>query len=157
MRSLKGTGTYGLFGAANTARIALSTAGPDGADKAFRRVGGERSEGFDVARAWPGSEGGSVSDGHPIAPRPFAGSGRRSRLGHGAEGNVRLTVPQCLWLSSASETLERTATVYEDQSATPAEAIRGARWDEAATEKRAKWLHKVVVKIWPHAGEFVFS
>ena len=26
-------------------------------------------------------------------------------------------------------------------------------WDEAEIEKRAKWLHKRAVKIWPHAGE----
>ena len=30
-------------------------------------------------------------------------------------------------------------------------------WDEAAIEKRAKWLHNRAAKIWPHAGEFVFG
>ncbi len=27
-------------------------------------------------------------------------------------------------------------------------------WDESAIKKRAKWLHKQAVKIWPHAGKF---
>ncbi len=27
-------------------------------------------------------------------------------------------------------------------------------WDEESIKKRAKWLHKRAVKIWPHAGEF---
>ena len=26
-------------------------------------------------------------------------------------------------------------------------------WDEAAIEKRAKWLHKRAVRIWPHASQ----
>ena len=26
-------------------------------------------------------------------------------------------------------------------------------WDEAAIEKRSKWLHKMAVKIWPHTGD----
>ena len=30
-------------------------------------------------------------------------------------------------------------------------------WDEVAIEKRAKWLHRRAVTIWPHAGELVFS
>ena len=30
-------------------------------------------------------------------------------------------------------------------------------WDEAAIEKRAKWLHKRAVRIWPHASETTFG
>ena len=35
---------------------------------------------------------------------------------------------------------------------------RGTKlWDEAAIEKRGKWLHKRAVKISQHAGEFMFG
>ncbi len=30
-------------------------------------------------------------------------------------------------------------------------------WDEAAIEKRSKWMHKQAAKVWPHASEFSFN